>query len=125
MFDGQRTEVGNALGEAEKGVRKARRIGHLQNRGTEFQITVDGKPVTAFAGETIASVLLADGNTVIRHTSKKDEPRSVFCGIGICFDCLVTVDGVPNQRACMIPARPGCVVTRQIVLPHEEEEHRG
>jgi aerobic-type carbon monoxide dehydrogenase small subunit (CoxS/CutS family) len=37
----------------------------------------------------------------------------VFCGIGVCFDCLVTVNGVPNQRACLVPARPGDEITTQ------------
>ena len=101
-----------------------RRIGGAENRGTEFQITVDGKEVSAYAGETIATVLLGGGDIVIRHTSKEDKPRSVFCGIGICFDCLVTVNGVPNQRACMTLARPGCVVTRQRGPPREAEEKR-
>ena len=91
-----------------------RRIDGIVKRGEAFQITVDGKPVSAYPGETIATVLLAAGELVIRRTVKQDKPRSVFCGIGICFDCLVTVNSVPNQRACVTLAQPGCVVTRQI-----------
>lgn len=103
---------------------KGRRIGGVEERGSEFQMTVDGETLPAYAGETIATVLLASGDIAIRHTLKQNKPRSVFCGIGICFDCLVTVDGVPNLRACMIPARPGCEVTRQRCLPREKLEHK-
>jgi aerobic-type carbon monoxide dehydrogenase small subunit (CoxS/CutS family) len=41
-------------------------------------------------------------------------PRGLFCGIGVCFDCLVTIDGTPNQRACLVPAHPDMVVTTQL-----------
>jgi predicted molibdopterin-dependent oxidoreductase YjgC len=92
---------------------KDRRISGPIVRGEPFQITVDGKPVTAYAGETIATVLLASGFRIFRHTARQGEPRSVFCGIGICYDCLVTVNNVPNQRACMTFAKPGLAVIRQ------------
>jgi len=100
----------------------SRRIGDVEARGAKFQIMVDGESVWAYAGETIATVLLACGDLIIRHTSKQNKPRSVFCGIGLCFDCLVTVDGVPNLRACMTQARPGCVVTRQRSISRETEQ---
>src|SRR5205807_2635334 len=48
-----------------------------------------------------------------RRTRITGEPRGIFCGIGACYDCLVTIDGVPDQRACLIPARPGSVVSTQ------------
>jgi predicted molibdopterin-dependent oxidoreductase YjgC len=89
-----------------------RRLEEVERR-CSFEIEVDGQRVTAYAGETIATVLLASGERVIRRTLRNDEPRGVFCGIGICYDCLVTVDGAPNQRACMTAARPGQVITRQ------------
>lgn len=90
-----------------------RRINYALERGKALQITVDGKLVTAYAGETVASALLAAGIRVLRHTMKRHEPRSIFCGIGVCYDCLVTVNGVPNQRACITPVQPGLVVTSQ------------
>jgi predicted molibdopterin-dependent oxidoreductase YjgC len=79
-------------------------------RGETLTIEVDGRPVEAFAGETVAVVLLAMGRRSFRHTDKGHAPRGLFCGMGVCFDCLVTVDGVPNVRACMTPVRAGMVV---------------
>jgi predicted molibdopterin-dependent oxidoreductase YjgC len=79
-------------------------------RGETLLIEVDGQPVEAYAGETVAAVLLAVGRRSFRHTDKGHVPRGLFCGMGICFDCLVTVDGVPNVRACMTPVQTGMVV---------------
>lgn len=79
-------------------------------RGETLLIEVDGQPVEAYAGETVAAVLLAAGRRSFRHTDKGHVPRGLFCGMGICFDCLVTVDGVPNVRACMTPVQTGMVV---------------
>lgn len=75
-------------------------------RGSAFAIAVDGRIMTAYSGETIAAVLLANGIRQFDHPDN-DTPRGVFCGIGRCFSCLVTVDGQPDVRACVTPARPG------------------
>jgi predicted molibdopterin-dependent oxidoreductase YjgC len=75
-------------------------------------VIVDGEPVEAFEGETVAAVLLARGEVATR-TTVKGEPRGVFCGMGVCFDCLVVVDGVPNTRACMTWVREGLQVAHQ------------
>jgi predicted molibdopterin-dependent oxidoreductase YjgC len=79
-------------------------------RGPVLAIEVDGRHIEAHAGETVAAVLLANGIRVLRHTDESGAPRGVFCGIGVCFDCLVTVDGVPNVRACVTPVRQGMIV---------------
>ena len=79
-------------------------------RGEALTIDVDGQPVEAFAGETVAAVLLAMGRRSFWRTEKGNAPRGPFCGMGVCFDCLVTVDGVPNVRACMTPVRAGMAV---------------
>lgn len=78
-----------------------------------FQVTFDGATLDALPGQTIAAVLWSAGITAWRRTRVDDRPRGVFCGIGVCFDCLVTVNDMPNQRACLLPARPGDVITTQ------------
>ncbi|GHJ36808.1 (2Fe-2S)-binding protein [Streptomyces sp. TS71-3] len=75
-------------------------------------VTVDGTPVPGVAGQTLAGVLLAAGRTAWR-TGRGGAPRGVFCGIGVCFDCLVTVNGERDVRACMRRARDGDAVTTQ------------
>ena len=75
-------------------------------------IQVDGLSLPARRGQTVAAVLIGTGRLVLRHTAS-GAPRSVFCGMGVCYDCVVTIDGVPDQRACMAPARPGMSVHLQ------------
>ena len=63
-------------------------------------ITFDGRPIEARRGESLAAALTAAGITTLR-TTRSERPRGVFCGMGVCQDCLVEVNGRPNQRACM------------------------
>ena len=87
-------------------------LGPELERGRRVEIVLDGAPTEAFEGETVAAVLLARGEVATR-TTVKGEPRGIFCGMGVCFDCLVVVDGVPNTRACMTWVRDGMRVSRQ------------
>ena len=77
------------------------------------EITVDGKKLTARSGEMIAAVLMANGMMVHRHTAKNHEPRGIFCGIGQCTDCVMTVNGKPNVRTCITPVEDGMVIETQ------------
>ena len=72
-----------------------------------FLVHVDGHELQAYDGDTIAAVLVRDGRVSWRRTRTGDRPRGLFCGIGACQDCLVTVDGVTGVRACIAPAAPG------------------
>ncbi|MFI6961526.1 (2Fe-2S)-binding protein [Streptomyces sp. NPDC050255] len=81
--------------------------------GPAFEITFDGQPVRALPGQSIAAALWAASVLTWRTTRVNGRPRGAFCGIGSCFDCLATVNGQPNRRACLLPARPGDVVTLQ------------
>jgi D-hydroxyproline dehydrogenase subunit gamma len=87
----------------------ARRLPGI-TRGEAVTIMINGRPVEAYEGESIAAALLAAGRRLFRRTTAHQAPRSFFCGMGICFDCLVTVDGVPNVRSCLAEVRAGCVV---------------
>lgn len=80
---------------------------------SEVTITVDGDQLTGVAGQSIAGVILANERMSLRRTSVQDKPRGVFCGIGVCFDCLVVVDGIEDVRACQRRARDGNIVTSQ------------
>lgn len=73
------------------------------SRGDPVTILVDDEPVEARIGETVASALLAHGRRVLRRTDRRGAPRGLFCGIGVCYDCLVTVDGIGHRRACLTP----------------------
>lgn len=67
----------------------------------------DGREVPFRAGQTVGAALMADGIASWRTTRRGGETRGLFCGIGVCFDCLVTVDGQRDQRACLVAARDG------------------
>ncbi|MCZ9348716.1 (2Fe-2S)-binding protein [Streptomyces mutabilis] len=75
------------------------------------RFSVDGEPLEFTEGQTVAAALVAAGRVAWRTTRVGRRPRGVFCGIGVCFDCLVTIDGAAGQRACLIPARAGMTVT--------------
>jgi predicted molibdopterin-dependent oxidoreductase YjgC len=87
-------------------------LGPELERGPRVEIVLDGEPVEAYEGETLAAVLLAQGEIATR-TTVEGEPRGIFCGMGVCYDCLVVVDGVPNTRACMTWVRDGMLASRQ------------
>ncbi|MCM3657972.1 (2Fe-2S)-binding protein [Agromyces mediolanus] len=74
-------------------------------RGEPAEITVDGRPVACFAGETVATAMLAAGVPAFSH--RNGEPRIPLCNMGTCFECGVTVDGVPLTRSCLTTVRDG------------------
>jgi predicted molibdopterin-dependent oxidoreductase YjgC len=86
--------------------------GHGLERGARVSLILDGRDVVAYEGESVAAILLAEGHVATRTTQAGD-PRGIYCGMGVCFDCLVVVDGVPNTRACVTWVREGMVVSRQ------------
>ena len=76
-----------------------------------IEFTFNGTTVRAIQGQSIAAALFQAGITSLRKTRIKGEERSIFCGIGICWDCVVTINGRANQRACLIEVRDGMVVS--------------
>ncbi len=82
-------------------------------RKEDATIIVDGRKIKAIAGEPIAAALMAAGIRVFRKTPKKNQPRGVFCAIGRCTDCVMTVNGIPNVRTCVTPVEDGMVIETQ------------
>lgn len=76
------------------------RIGAI-NRKEPVTFTVNGKEVSAFKGETLLAALLAAGYKQLKKSPVKKSPRGALCGMGVCFECIVTVNGIPNIRSCM------------------------
>jgi predicted molibdopterin-dependent oxidoreductase YjgC len=81
--------------------------------GTIFEIQVDGRTVTAMPGDSVAAALLRAGVTTFSQ-ARASRPLSIFCGMGVCFGCLVSIDDLPDQRACVTTARPGMRVQTQL-----------
>lgn len=82
-------------------------------RGRRVKIVVNGRPAEAYDGESVAAVLITEGERAFRRTPRRGEPRGLFCGMGVCYDCLVVIDGQPGCRACMTLVRDGMVVRLQ------------
>jgi D-hydroxyproline dehydrogenase subunit gamma len=89
------------------------RMSKPEERGQPLRIVVDGDSVTAHEGESVAAALVASGRRFTRYTARAGEARGYFCGMGVCQDCLVTVDGLPNVRACVTAVREGLRVDTQ------------
>lgn len=84
----------------------ATRLHHGVQRPAAVSIDVDGARVEAHPGESLAAALLAAGVRAFRRT-RSGKPRGPFCNMGVCFDCVVVVDGDAGVRACMTPVREG------------------
>jgi aerobic-type carbon monoxide dehydrogenase small subunit (CoxS/CutS family) len=78
-------------------------------RPGEITFTFAGKTVRARRGESIAMALWAMGQQELRHSSKDGAPRGVLCNMGICYECLVRINGAV-VRSCMVPVTEGLVV---------------
>lgn len=89
--------------------------------GAEVEVTVDGQILKAQDGEPIAAALMANGIDICRAMPESGESRGVFCGVGRCSDCLMTVDGVLNVRTCITPVRDGIRIETQHGLGHWED----
>ncbi|HTR84808.1 MAG TPA: FAD-dependent oxidoreductase [Reyranella sp.] len=81
----------------------------MRPSGAPIRIRFDGAEIEALAGETVAAALAASDIVAVRQ-ARSGAPRGPFCGMGVCFDCLVTIDGRPNQRACLTKVEPGMEV---------------
>jgi len=76
-------------------------------------LSVDGISLNARAGDSVAAALLAAGIISCRTTPVSGAPRGPYCMMGVCFDCLVTIDGVGNRQACLVRVRDGMRVEIQ------------
>lgn len=84
----------------------------LSSASDRIEISFEGCRIAARSGETVAAALIAAGEKHFR-TTQRGEPRGIFCGMGVCQDCLVTIGGRANQRACMTMVKAGMTVGRQ------------
>jgi D-hydroxyproline dehydrogenase subunit gamma len=76
-------------------------------------VTINDKTVRARNGDSVAAALLAAGLTHCRTTPVSGAPRAPYCMMGVCFECLVTIDGVGNRQGCLIPVHEGMRIATQ------------
>jgi D-hydroxyproline dehydrogenase subunit gamma len=87
-----------------------RRLAGAMSRGRPVVLVVEGAAVPAFEGESVAAALLAAGRRGLRIAPRRGESRGMYCGIGLCFECVMVVDGQPGVRTCLTPVRDGMLV---------------
>ena len=79
----------------------------------EIKFYFDDQEIIGLTGQSVGAALLANGDRILRKTRFNEKARGVFCGIGVCFDCLVVIDGLANQRACITEIKAGMKVQTQ------------
>lgn len=91
-------------------------LGNLTNR-KEVTFTFDGQTIQALEGETIAASLLANDIRILRHHEETGTPRGIYCNIGHCYECRVTVNGKSAIRSCLTAVDNGMVVESGKTIP--------
>lgn len=91
------------------------RFARLSSPGRQRRIVFqfEGRPIEAQEGDSVATALLAAGADADRSTPVSGSRRAPYCMMGVCFECLVEVDGVPNRQGCLVPVADGMRVSRQ------------
>ncbi|MCM2474518.1 (2Fe-2S)-binding protein [Rhizobium sp. CG5] len=87
-------------------------------------VEIDGRDVICREGDTVAAVVLLHGPQPYRHSILSGAERAPFCMMGICFECLIEIDGVPNQQGCLRRVEPGMRIRRQIAVAMATSEGR-
>lgn len=85
-----------------------------QAQGAPVRVTVNGAELQCRQGDTVAAALFAGGVQACRDTAVNEVPRGPYCMMGVCYDCLVTIDGQANQQGCMTAVRDGMKIERQV-----------
>ena len=86
----------------------------LEGEGQRVHMSIDGKPVTARAGDSVAAAMLACGLLYCRTTPVSGQRRAPYCMMGVCFECLVRIDGVDNRQGCLIEVSEGMRIETQL-----------
>jgi D-hydroxyproline dehydrogenase subunit gamma len=82
-------------------------------KGAAVDVTMNGRTITCREGDSVAAALFAAGDLDCRDTVVSGVRRGPFCMMGVCYDCLVVIDGLANQQACMTTVRPGMTIEWQ------------
>lgn len=88
-------------------------------------ISFEGQAIEALDGDSVAAAVLSARPGFTRTTPARGGPRAPYCMMGVCFECLMEIDGVPNRQACLVQVRDGMTVRRQVGAStiHGPEDH--
>jgi predicted molibdopterin-dependent oxidoreductase YjgC len=79
-------------------------------RGRQVRLEVNGQPIRAWEGESVSAALLRAGFLGTRNTPKRGQLRGYYCGMGVCFECMVDIENIGMQRGCQTPVTEGMSV---------------
>ncbi len=98
----------------------------LQDEDSDLvMLHVNGKPVEARKGQSVWSAMAVAGQQETRKAALSGEARSTYCAMGVCFECMVSIDGLPNQQACLRRVAEGMNVTTQDITEVSEAADAG
>ena len=86
----------------------------LYESSDAITISFEGTKIRVAPGQSVASALLAEGHLVFRNSMVRGQPRAAYCMMGVCFECLLVIDGQTSQQACLIQVREGMEIRRQV-----------
>ncbi|WP_432472514.1 (2Fe-2S)-binding protein [Amphritea sp. HPY] len=95
-----------------------RSLTEKQKHQSMISLTINDKPVTVPEGSTLWAAMALAGETATRISPVTRQSRSAYCAMGICFECMVEIDGMPNQQACLTQVREGMTVNCQVITEH-------
>ena len=78
-----------------------------------IDVEFDGRPLALLGQRSVAAALLAAGVSRFRSTHVSGAPRAPYCMMGVCFECLLEIDGVANRQACLVTVQPGMKIRSQ------------
>lgn len=84
-----------------------------ENLEDTVTVDIEGRRVEVPAGESVAVAVLVESLGHTRTSPVSGTPRAPLCMMGVCFECLMEIDGLPNRQACQIPVAEGMSIRRQ------------
>ena len=85
----------------------------LYKNSETIKILFEGSSLDVVEGQTVAAALLSEGHLFFRNSVISGQPRAPYCMMGVCYECMLEIDGQSSQQACLIPVREGMKIRRQ------------
>ena len=95
------------------------------NQKTKLSVKIefDGQVVEAVEGDTVAGAIMAAGISDFREAPVSGAPRGPYCMMGVCFECLVEIDGIGHQQACLLSVKNGMIIKREKAKRLVSDDH--
>lgn len=92
-----------------------RSLSNPKNNQASIQITINDRVLQVSPGVTVWTAMALAGETATRKSPVNQQDRSAYCAMGVCFECMVEIDGIPNRQACLTEVQDGSVIRFQVI----------